>query len=365
VARADFTQLVSLADYERAAEAAMAPGAHGYAVGGAGDEITLRDNVAAWGRLAIRPRMLVGVGSRDSGVELLGVPRPHPLIIAPMAFQRMAHRRGEIATAEAAAATGSIMCLSTLATTSAAELAEAVPAAPRWFQLYVFADRGVSRELMARAVDHGYEALVVTVDLPVMGVRERDLHSGRQTAAAELVAGAVAAGVKGSLTPKEFATLVDPDLTWKDIERFASDSPLPVIVKGVLTPEDGLLAAEHGARGLIVSNHGGRQLDTVLSGADALLPIVDAVGDRLEVLVDGGIRRGTDVLKALALGARAVMVGRPVLWGLAIDGAAGAQRVIEILLAELDATLALSGARSAREIDAGFVCPAPWVAPAR
>jgi 4-hydroxymandelate oxidase len=307
--------------------------------------------------------MLVGVGARDPGIDLLGVPRPHPLIIAPMAFQRMAHRDGELATAEAAAATGTIMCLSTLGTTSAAELAEAVPLAPRWFQLYVFADRGVSRELMARAVDHRYEALVVTVDLPVMGVRERDLRSGTQAAAAELVASADASGVKGAMTPKEFATLVDPELTWKDIERFAADSPLPVIVKGVLTAEDAVLAAEHGARGLVVSNHGGRQLDTVLSGADALPPIVEAAGDRLEVLVDGGIRRGTDILKALALGAQAVMVGRPVLWGLAVDGVSGAQRVIEILLEEFDAALALSGARSARGIDAGFVCPAPWVAP--
>jgi 4-hydroxymandelate oxidase len=359
------SRLISLADYERAAEASMVPAAHAYAVGGAGDEITLRDNVAAWARLAIRPRVLVGVGTRDPGVELLGVSRPNPLIVAPMAFQRMAHPDGEIASAQAAASTGSIMCLSTLATTSAAELAEAVPEAPRWFQLYVFADRGVSRELMARAVEHGYEALVVTVDLPVMGVRDRDLRFGHQTAAAALVAGAVVAGVSGSLTPKQFATLIDADLSWKDIERFAADSPLPVIVKGVLTPEDALLAAEHGARGLVVSNHGGRQLDTVLSGADALPPIVDAAGDRLEILVDGGIRRGTDVLKALALGARAVMVGRPVLWGLALDGARGAQRVIEILLDEFDATLALSGARSAREIDAGLVCPAPWVAPSR
>jgi 4-hydroxymandelate oxidase len=356
----DAGPLITVADYERAAAASMDPGAHSYAVGGAGDELTLRDNVAAWSRLAIRPRMLVGVGTRDPSVELLRAARPHPLIIAPMAFQRLAHREGEIAMARAAAATGAVMCLSTLATTSASELAEAVPDAPRWYSLYVFADRGVSRELAARAVDHGYEALMITVDLPVMGVRERDLRSGHQTAAAEMVASAVATGATGAMTPRQFATLVDPDLTWKDIERFAADSPLPVLVKGVLTPEDALLAAAHGACGVVVSNHGGRQLDTVLSGADALPPIVDAVADRLEVLVDGGIRRGTDVLKALALGARAVLVGRPVLWGLAVSGAAGAQRVLEILLAELDSALALSGARAAREIDSSFVCPAPW-----
>jgi 4-hydroxymandelate oxidase len=202
VAPDGLSQLISLADFEREAAASMIPGAHAYAVGGAGDEITLRDNVAAWARLAIRPRMLVGVKERDPGIELLGVRRPHPLIIAPMAFQRIAHPDGEIGMARAAAATGAVMCLSTLATTSAPELAEAVPDAPRWFQLYVFADRGVSRELMARAVDNGYEALVVTVDLPVMGVRERDLRSGHQMAPAELVASASAAGASGSLTPK-------------------------------------------------------------------------------------------------------------------------------------------------------------------
>jgi 4-hydroxymandelate oxidase len=365
VASADLSPLISLADFEREAAASMVAGAHAYAVGGAGDEITLRDNVEAWRRLAIRPRMLVGVGERDSGVELLGVPRPHPLIIAPMAFQRTAHPDGEVGMARAAAATGTTMCLSTLATTSAPELADAVPEASRWFQLYVFNDRGVSRELMSRAVEHGYEALVVTVDLPVMGVRERDLRSGYQMAPAELVASATAAGARGLLSPQQFAELIDPDLSWRDIERFAADSPLPVVVKGVLTPDDAVLAAEHGARALVVSNHGGRQMDTVLSGADALPPIVDAVGDRLELLVDGGIRRGTDVFKALALGARAVMVGRPVLWGLAVGGDEGARRVLEILLREFDSALGLSGARNARDIHRGFVCPAPWEARAR
>lgn len=356
-------QLISLADYELAAEATMDPGAHGYAFGGAGDEITLRDNLASWKRLAIRPRMLVGAGQRDSSVCVLGVRRPHPLVIAPMAFQRMAHRDGEIATARAAAATRAVMCLSTLGTTGSAELARAVPDAPRWFQLYVFADRGVTRELMREAVENGYEALVVTVDLPVFGVRERDLRSRVQSPRAEAVASAAAAGASGPLSPGDFASLIDPDLKWTDLEKFTAESPLPVIVKGILTAEDARLAAEHGARAVVVSNHGGRQLDTVLSGADALPPIVDAIGDRLDVLVDGGIRRGTDVLKALALGARAVMVGRPVLWGLAVGGPDGARRVIEILLAELDRALALAGAQSARDLDRSYICTAPWVTP--
>jgi 4-hydroxymandelate oxidase len=352
--------LISLADYERAAVGRMDPGAHGYVFGGAGDEITMQDNQAAWRRLAIRPRVLVGVARRDLSVELLGSRRPHPVIIAPMAFQKLAHREGEIEMARAAQATDSVICLSTLANTSPAELAEAVPDAPRWFQLYVFADRGVSRELMARAADHGYEALVVTVDLPVMGVRERDLRSGVHSADARAVSSATAAQAQGSMTPADFAGLIDPDLTWRDIERFVEESPLPVILKGILTPEDARLAAEHGAQGVVVSNHGGRQLDTVLTGADALPPIAEEVGDRLEVIVDGGIRRGTDVLKALALGARAVMIGRPALWGLAVAGATGATRVMEILLNEFDAALALSGAGSARALDPSFVCRAPW-----
>jgi 4-hydroxymandelate oxidase len=356
----DTFPMISLADYERAAAESMDLGGHGYYVGGAGDEVTLRDNVESWRRLAIRPRMLVGVGRRDTSVELLGARRPHPLIIAPTAFHRLAHPDAEIATARAAAATSTIMCLSTLATTSAGALAEAVPEAPRWFQLYVFSDRGVTRELVARALEHSYEALVVTVDLPIMGIRERDLRSGVKSSSAQHVAGAAAAGAAGSMSPAEFAALIDPDLSWSDIERFATDSPLPVIVKGLLRPEDARLAVEHGARGIVVSNHGGRQLDTVLSGADALPAIVDAVGDQLEVLVDGGIRRGTDVLKALALGARAVLVGRPVLWGLAVDGPDGARRVIEILLNELDAALALAGAPEAAKLDRSFVTAAPW-----
>jgi isopentenyl diphosphate isomerase/L-lactate dehydrogenase-like FMN-dependent dehydrogenase len=356
--------LISLADYEVAAAAAMEAGAHGYVAGGAGDEVTLQDNLDAWRRLAIRPRVLVGVGSRDPGVHLLGVRRPHPLIIAPTAFQRLAHPEGEVAMARAAEATGAIMCLSTLANTSPAQLAEAVPGAPRWFQLYVFADRGVSRELMARAAEHGYEALVVTVDLPVMGVRERDLRSGMTASSVESVSSAAAAaGAQGTMTPAEFAGLIDPELSWRDIERFAAESPLPVIVKGVLTPEDARVAADHGAQGVVVSNHGGRQLDTVLAGADALPAVAEEVGDRVAVMVDGGVRRGTDVLKALALGARAVMVGRPLLYGLAVDGTAGARHVLEILLSEFDAALALSGAGRADRLDSSYVCHAPWSRP--
>ncbi len=355
---------ITVADYERLAAGVIEPGALGYFAGGAGDELTMRDNVAAWGRLALCPRMLVGVGERDPGIKLLGRPRPHPLIIAPIALQVLAHPDGERATAAAAAATGTIVCIPTLASLGPSALAEAVPSASRWFQLYVFRDRAVSHELVARAVDGGYEALVVTVDLPVFGLRERDRRTGVATNV-ELIDTAAAAGASGTMSPAEFAALIDPDLSWRDIERFVSECPLPVVVKGVLRPEDARLAADHGASAVVVSNHGGRQLDTVLSGADALAPIVDAVGDRLEVLVDGGVRRGIDVLKAIALGARAVMVGRPVLWGLAAGGADGVRHVLEILHAEFDNALALAGARTPAELDRSFTVQAPWVADRR
>jgi 4-hydroxymandelate oxidase len=360
----DEPELISLADYERAAELCLHPGALAYYSGGAGDELTLRDNVAAWRRLALHPRMLVGVGRRDLSVTVLGTRRPHPVIIAPMAFQRLAHPDGEIGTARAAAATGTVMCLSTLGTTSVPALAEAVPEASRWFQLYVFNDRGVTRELMAHAVEHGYEALVVTVDLPVLGVRERE-ERDKHAADSAAVASAAAAGAKGAMAPAEFTALIDPDLRWSDIERFADESPLPVIVKGVLRPDDARLAAAHGAAGVIVSNHGGRQLDTTLAAADALPAIVEEVGEEIDVLVDGGIRRGTDVLKALTLGARAVLVGRPILWGLAVDGASGAQKILERLLAELDTALALAGVPHASDPPRDLVSPAPWAGPPR
>jgi isopentenyl diphosphate isomerase/L-lactate dehydrogenase-like FMN-dependent dehydrogenase len=354
--------LLSLADYERAATERLDPGAASYIFGGAGDEITLADNVAAWSRLALRPRMLSGAGTVDRGVRLLGIKRPHPLLIAPTAFQRITHPEGEIATARAAAATDTIMCLSTLGTTDPAALAHEVPDAPRWFQLYVFVDRGISRELVASAAEHGYEALVVTVDRPVLGRRPRELTSRVRSAAVHGLADATggAAGPAGAVTPEDLSVLVDPSLTWSDIERFVAESPLPVLLKGILTAEDARLAVAHGVAGVIVSNHGGRQLDTVLSGADALPAIVDEVGDDLDVLVDGGIRRGTDVVKALALGARAVLIGRPVLWGLGLDGAEGAQRVIELLLAELDNALALVGAPRAADLDQAMVTRAPW-----
>jgi 4-hydroxymandelate oxidase len=358
----DPSTLISLADYERAAEEILDSAAHGYVAGGATDEITLRDNLAAWERIAIRPRMLVGVGERDTSVELLGRSRPHPVLIAPTAFHRLAHHEGEIATARGAAASGAIICLSTLATTTPEVLAHAVPDATRWFQLYVFRDRAISAEFVSRAAEHGFEALVVTVDLPVRGVRERELRRAVRTSA-EQISGAAAAGAVGDWTAAQLGDLVDPDLSWTDIERLVADSPLPVLLKGILTPEDAQLAVEHGVAGVIVSNHGGRQLDTVLSGADALPAIADRLAGQIDLLVDGGVRRGTDVLKALALGADAVLIGRPAIYGLAVGGAEGVQRVVDILVEEFDRALGLAGAPWASELHRSMVTRAPWTEP--
>jgi 4-hydroxymandelate oxidase len=345
----------NLAEYERLAAETLPPGPYGFFAGGAGDEITLADNLAAWRRWQIRPRVLVDVASRDPGTVLLGRARPHPVLVAPTAFHRLAHPDGELASGRAARDTGTVMCLSTFSTVGAAALAEAVPGGTRWFQLYVFRDRGVTRAMVEAAAAAGYEALVVTVDLPVLGRRERDVRSGFVIEEPTAVPGLTAGGVTRPLPLTEMALLIDPTLTWADLAWLVEMSPLPVLVKGVLTAEDAALAVAHGAAGVIVSNHGGRQLDGVPASADALPEVVERVGEAADVLVDGGVRRGTDVLKALALGARAVLVGRPVLWGLAVAGETGVRHVLELLLAELDTALALAGAPRASVLDRAWL----------
>jgi isopentenyl diphosphate isomerase/L-lactate dehydrogenase-like FMN-dependent dehydrogenase len=341
-----------LADFEPRARELLAPGTLAYYASGAGAQITLRENVEAWERLRFAPRMLVGVAERDLSTTVLGRTLPHPLVTAPMAYMQLAHDDGELGLARAAAATGTTFTLATLATTSQADVAAAAGDGPRWFQLYVFRDRGVTRALVDGAVEHGFQALVVTVDLPVIGLREPDVALG-ETLPPELAVPAVEAAGGSARTVAETTALVDPALTWSDIEDLAG--PLPVIVKGVLRPDDARLAIEHGAAGIVVSNHGGRQLDTTLPTAEALPPIVDEVAGEVDVLVDGGIRRSTDVVKAIALGARAVMVGRPLMWGLAVGGEAGARRVLELLLEDLDRSLALVGAPELTELGRDFL----------
>ena len=343
---------VNVSDYERLAEEKLPPGAHGYFAGGAGDERTLRDNVDAYARYRLRPRVLVDVTEVSTATTVLGTEVSMPLLVAPTALQRMAHPDGEVATARAAAELGTIMCLSTIATASPEEIAEVAPAAPRWFQLYVLRDRGHTRALLERVAGLGYSAVVLTADTPYLGRRERDVRN-RFAIPADLAVPSMPAPEDESL-PRVFASM-SPAVTWRDVEEIASTTGLPVLVKGVLTAEDALLAVEHGAAGIVVSNHGGRQLDGVPATLDALPEVVEAVGGRVEVLLDGGIRRGTDVLKALALGARAAMTGRAVLWGLAVDGQPGVRRVLELLRAELELGLALLGCRSPDEVGPAHV----------
>ena len=324
--------------------------AYDYYASGAEEERTLGDNAAAWQRLRLRPRCLVDVSARDLSTTVLGRRVSMPVLVAPTAFQCLAHDDGECATARAAAAEGTVMGLSTLATQPLEDVAAANGDGARWFQLYVYKDRGITRSLVERAEAAGYAALALTVDAPLFGRRLRDMRNGFAlpnglTAANLRPSGA--GEVRGTSGDSGLATyiaeMLDQSLTWRDVEWLRSITRVPVIVKGVVRGDDAALAIAHGAAGVVVSNHGGRQLDTAIATADALPEVVSAVGDRGEVYVDGGIRRGTDVLKALALGARAALVGRPVLWGLAVDGEAGVRRALGMLRAELDLAMALCG----------------------
>jgi isopentenyl diphosphate isomerase/L-lactate dehydrogenase-like FMN-dependent dehydrogenase len=318
---------INVADAEREGLERLERGPRDYFAGGAGDEVTLEENVAAWGHWRLRPRVLNDVREVSTTTEVLGRPVEVPVLVAPVAYQRMAHPEGERGMAAGTAAAGTVMCLSTLSTTRPAEVAAAAPDGRHWFQLYAFEDEGVTRALMEEAIDAGFEAVVVTADAPPGGNRERDRRN-RFTLPKELGTPSLSAAVGGdeALTIEETFALMNHALTWSDVEGLASECSVPVLVKGVLTSEDAELALEHGAAGVVVSNHGGRQLDRSLATAEALPEIAAALDGRGTLLVDGGIRRGVDVATALALGADAVLVGRPVLWGLAAGGKDGVAR---------------------------------------
>ena len=352
--------LLNVADFERVAAEKLDAGALGYFGGGAGDEVTLRENVEAWARWRFRPRVLTGGGEVTTEIELLGAPLSMPVLVAPVAYQRLVDPEGEVGMARAAAEAGTAMCLSTLATTRPSELAVAAPAGRRWFQLYCFRDEAVTRAMIEAAVESGFEAIVVTVDAPPAGNRERDRRTGFEIPAGLGVPSVAAAlGVDRAVTIEETFRLMNPVLGWSDLEDLVAECSLPILVKGLLTPEDAELAVTHGAAGVVVSNHGGRQLDRSLATGDALPEVVDAVAGRAAILVDGGIRRGVDVATALALGADAVLVGRPALWGLAAAGAEGARRVLELLRAELELTLALCGCATPAELGRAHLRRAP------
>ena len=330
---------VNLRDLEPLAATRLDPAVFAYFCSGAGDEDTLRDNEAAFARRRLRPRVLVDVERLDLGTTLLGTPVLLPVGVAPTARHGLAHPDAELATASAAAAAGALFCSATLATRAMEEVA-ALPPGPRWFQLYTHTDRAISLDLVSRAAAAGFRALVITVDLPVIGRRDRELRAGYAWAAAEEYGNLLRYPDQEAVT----AGLHRAVGTWDDVVELRQAAPdLPLVLKGILTAEDAVLAVEHGAAAVWVSNHGGRQLDRVPATIDVLEEIVAAVDGRAEVYLDGGVRRATDVLTALALGAKAVFIGRPVVYGLALAGERGVADVLAMLRGELEVAMALLG----------------------
>lgn len=349
----EFDDVISLSDLEAIAVRRMTHMAWEYVEGAAADEISLRWNREAYDHLRLNPRVLRDVGTVDTRVNVLGLELAHPILLAPTALHRLAHPEGELATARGAGAGQALMTLSTLASTTLEDVAHAATG-PLWFQLYVQKDKGYTAELVRRAEDAGYKALVITVDTPVDGARYRqqrvDFHLPDGVEMANL-RGLVKGGEKLDTEHGTFQNILPQRLTWQEIEWLQSLTKLPVLIKGVLNAEDAVLARKQGLAGVLVSNHGARNLDTVPATIDALPRITEAVGGELTVLVDGGVRRGTDVLKALALGAQAVLVGRPIFHGLASAGAEGVTRMLAILRRELEMAMALTGRARIADID--------------
>ena len=339
-------ELVNVFDYEKLAQTRMAPPLWDYYQGGSDDEVTMRECRAAFERIKLRPRVLVDVAGIDMQCTVLGTPVSIPMLVAPMALHCLAHPEGECATAEGAGKAGTLMIASTVSTRSLEEIAQAA-SGPLWFQLYTYPTLQVAEWLVRRAEDAGYRAIMLTVDLPAVGNREKERrHNFIIPPPPYQEANFVGVEKEG----QAWVTL-----TWESLAWLRSITSLPIVLKGILTGEDARLAVEHGMDGIVVTNHGGRQLDTAIPSIEALPEIVEAVAGRCEVYLDGGIRRGTDILKALALGARAVLIGRPILWGLAVNGADGVYAVLELLREELEVAMALSGRPTLASIDRSLV----------
>jgi 4-hydroxymandelate oxidase len=336
-AGAELERLLSLFDFENEAHTRIPHGAWERISGGSADEITLRWNREAYDHIRLKPRILVDVSKLDTRVTLFGQELPFPILLAPTGGQRFIHPEGEVAAARGAAAANSIYVISSSASMKVEDIAKSTKG-PVWFQLYVQKDRAFTRDLVQRAEDSGCRALCVTVDSPTFGARNREDRAKKELPERELP----------NLKGKDY---LDPSLTWKDIDWLRSFARRPVLLKGVLNPDDAATAVKAGASGIIVSNHGARNLDTVPATIDALPLVVEKVAGRVPVLVDGGIRRGTDIIKAFALGASAVQIGRPYLWGLGISGAEGVTRVVEILRKEFEMALALMGRPTIASID--------------
>jgi isopentenyl diphosphate isomerase/L-lactate dehydrogenase-like FMN-dependent dehydrogenase len=347
-------ELLNLEDAERLAKAVVPADAWGYIAGGAGDERTLRWNQESFSRYRLRPRVLIDVSSVSTETTVLGTPVSMPVLVAPMAYQAVAHEEHELAMARGVAAAGTVMCLSTVATATPADVAAAAPGGARWLQIYVFRDREVSDGVIEQALEAGFSALVLTADVPVYGIRHQETRAGFGVPE-ETVPALVAARALKPGSDHHAIAFFEAGLQWEYVAELRERWGVPVIVKGLMTAEDADLACAHGADAVVVSNHGGRQLDGVVASIDALAEVVDAVANRAEVYLDGGIRRGSDVVTALGLGARAVLVGRPAMFGLAFGGAKGVEQVLEILRDETENALALLGCRSPAEVTRAHV----------
>ncbi len=347
-------EIVSLTDYEPLARQHLGENAWAYFSGGAADEITLRENRESFEALKLVPRVLRDMKGGHMRVSLFGQELDHPILLAPIAYHRLAHQDGELATVLGASAMKAGMVVSTRATVPLEDIAAAAQT-HLWFQLYVQPERGFTKELVQRAENAGYKALVVTVDAPLTGIRNR-----QQRAQFRMPEGIEAVNLHGMRQPDlrprmagenvAFGSLLDEAATWADVDWLLSSTKLPVLLKGVLSPDDARMAVERGCAGVIVSNHGGRILDTMPPSIDVLPQIVEAVAGRVPVLLDGGIRRGTDVLKALALGASAVLVGRPYIFGLSVAGAVGVAHILNILRSELEVAMGLTGCATLEQI---------------
>jgi lactate 2-monooxygenase len=355
-------------DWEAKAEEVLDPGAFGYIAGGAGGESTMRANLAAFERRPLRPRMLRGNDQRDISVEVIGTRSAAPFFLAPVGVLSIAHAEGEVACARAAAAMGIPFILSSAASHSMEEIAEAMGDAPRWFQLYWVSDREVVASFVSRAAEAGFGAIVVTLDTMTLGWRPRDLRNAylpflKGEGCAQFFTDAVFRSrldkppEEDMLTAAATMLSMFPNLglTWDDFAWLREQTELPLLVKGILTAEDAALARDADVDGVIVSNHGGRQVDGAVAALDALVEVRAELGDEATVLMDGGVRRGTDVVKALALGADAVLLGRPYAYGLAVGGQAAVEEVIRNLMAETDLTFALIGARNVGELDGTWI----------
>jgi 4-hydroxymandelate oxidase len=347
---------VNVDELEAVARERLEKSVYDYFAGGAEDEVTLRGNREALRRLALRYRVLVDVSRVDTSATLLGIPLSIPVLLAPTALHRLAHPEGERATARAAAAAGTLMTLSTVSSVALEEVASSAPSAPRWFQLYCFPERPDTEALIARAHRAGYRAIVLTVDAPILGRRERDLRNGFTVP--EGMAAHPAGQPEAGAGQWPLSSLIGlPALSWPDLSWIRRASPLPLVLKGIVRGDDAKRAVDEGTAAVWVSNHGGRQLDSATPTAEALEEVVAAVGGRVPVIFDGGVRRGTDVLKALALGASAAAIGRAQLWGLAVAGEEGVRRVLEMIRDELALAMALGGCRAISEIDRSLVVP--------